>query len=412
MLPPPLDDPFTSRTTTDKVIVGSVQKDTVHGTETATSHLTCSLSSRDKDGRIKTPNKTFVDIVGGSSSGPEKDTGVAEDRKMLNLCSGFSSTTIDEENHLETDYPNSMLCKVPIGVPRDNDSQEYFVKPFREYSKFSVFGRTDFTSSDACIVKGRSCLVSDSERRVLPGSCSDVRENLLPFDEQRSKGSDSLSQGSSVLSSSYPIRISDYSSGHAHQQRETPYFSDYNVEHSTVHNHVDEASIPFSCVNSVFIDGYSERKFRSSTESDRIFRSNSYSNEEIVEHLRRLGDDNSTNDDDNSALDVVESSIISNILSMDFDSCEDSLNLSHSLAKLRDGTGGRHGSWNLRNSDESRFSFAKNGTSVNQETDLDSSFSNPGLVPKKYSSLPNSIPNEEHYLSGPQHHGNCFLKVF
>ncbi|XP_057476784.1 uncharacterized protein LOC130764511 isoform X2 [Actinidia eriantha] len=406
MLPPPIDDPFnSSRVGSDK----TAQRDITHSTVNSNGHLTCSHSSKDKDGRIKTPNRTFVDIVGGSSSGPEKDGSVAEERKILSLYSDFSSGTMDEGNHLETQYSNSMLCKVsslghlPIGLARDNDYQGYF-NPFRESSKFSVFGGTDFTSSDSCIVKGQSCLMSDSEKQVWPGSCIDVREDLLSFDDQRSKGSDSLSQGSSVLSSSYPIRISDCSNGHVQQHKETHSLSDYNLEHSTVHNHVDEASIPFTYVNSVATDGYSERKFQSFTEPDRNFRSSkSFSNEEIVEQLRRLDDDNITNDGDSSALNVVESSIISNILSMDFDSCDDSLT-SNGLADLFDGTGGRHGSWNFRKSDESRFSFAKKENSENQETVFDSSLSTIGQVSKKYSSLPDSLENKEHYFSGPRHH--------
>ncbi|XP_057486057.1 uncharacterized protein LOC130772318 isoform X2 [Actinidia eriantha] len=443
MLPPPIDDPFnSSRVGTDK----AAQRDITHSTVNSNGLLTCSHSSKDKDGCIKTPNRTFVDIVGGSSSGPEKDGSVAEERKILNLCSDFSSVTMDEGNHLETQYSNSMLCKVsslghlPIGLARDKDFQGYF-KPFRECSKFSVLGGADFTSGDPCIVKGQSCLMSDSEKQVWPGSCSDVREDLLSFDDQRLKGSDSLSQESSVLASSYPIRISDCSNGHVQQRKDSHSLSDYDLEHSTVHNHVDEASISFTYVNSVPIDGYSERKFQSFTESDRNFRScserefqsftesdrnfrscserkfqsfaesdrnfrscKSFSNEEMVEQLRRLDDDNITNDGDSSALNVVESSIISNILSMDFDACDDSLT-SHGLADLFDGTGGRHGPWNFRKSDESRFSFAKKENSENQETVFDSSLSNIGQVSKKYSSFPDSMENKEHYFGGPRHHG-------
>lgn len=412
MLPPPLDDPLNGNgVATDKAIVGSSLKDTAHASLTSNGHLNCSLSCKDKGGRIKTPNKTFVDIVGGSSCGPEKDGSVAEDSKILNLCSDFSSVAIKEANHLEVEYSNSMFkkvsssCHLPIELPGDKDSQEYFVKPFRESSKFSMFERPYFQSNGACIGNGHSFLMSDSERQVLPGSCSEVKEDFLSFDDQRSKGSDSLSQGSSVLSSSYPIRIPDRSYDHALHRKETHTFSDYSMEQSTVHNHVDEASVPFTCVNSALIDGYNERNFQSPAELDRSLRpSNSFSNEEIVEHLRRLDDNDIANSGDTSALDVVESSIISNILSMDFDSCNDSLTSSHNLAELLDGSGGRHGSWNFRNSDESRFSFAKKGNSVNQEPDLDTSFSSIGQASKKYSSLPDSMEKEEHYSWGPQNH--------
>ncbi|KAI8006742.1 CCR4-NOT transcription complex subunit 4, partial [Camellia lanceoleosa] len=335
------------------------QRSGTHATGAFSSHVTCSVSSKDQNRPVKTPNKSVVDVVGWSSSGPDNGN-AAEDGKIIYSCSEFSSVAIDKD-HLEVDYSNAMLCRVsfsshlPMAVTRDKDSQEYSIKLFREPSKFSVLERADFTPSDACITKGQSCLTSGSGRQALPGSYSDVREDLLPPDAQRLKASDILSQGFSVLPS-HPIRISDCSNGHNQQRKATSSLSDFNVDGITVHNYVDEAFIPFTCVNS------------SSTESDRSFRSsNLFSSEEIVEQLRRLADDNITNDNYSSAFDAVESSIISNVLSHD----------------------------------QSRFAFATEENSVNQAT-----FSNICQVSKKRTHLPDSMEKEEHYQCGPQHHVN------
>ncbi|CAL5407240.1 unnamed protein product [Camellia sinensis] len=332
-----LDEPLnTSSIATDKAIVKSAQKDTAHAIGAFSSHVTCSVSSKDQNRPVKTPNKSVVDVVGWSSSGPDNGN-AAEDRKIIYSCSEFSSVAIDKD-HLEVDYSNAMLCRVsssshlPMEVPRDKDSQEYSIKLFREPSKFSALERADFRPSDSCITKGQSCLTSGSRRQVLPGSYSDAREDLLPPAAQRLKASDILSQG-------------------------------------------------FLCF--LLIGGYNERKFQNSTESDRSFRSsNLFSSEEIVEQLRRLADDNITNDNYSSAFDAVESSIISNVLSMDFDSSDDSLTLLHSLAELLDGTDGRH-----------------EENSVNQAT-----FSNICQVSKKRTHLPDSMEKVEHYQCGPQHH--------
>ncbi|KAI8031756.1 putative general negative regulator of transcription C16C9.04c [Camellia lanceoleosa] len=232
--------------------------DTAHATGAFSSHVTCSVSSKDQNRPVKTPNKSVVDVVGWSSSGPDNGN-AAEDRKIIYSCSEFSSVAIDKD-HLEVDYSNAMLCRVsssshlPMAVPRDKDSQEYSIGLFREPSKFSVLERADFTPSDACITKGQSCLTSGSGRQALPGSYSDVREDLLPPDAQRLKASDILSQGFSVLPS-HPISISDCSNGHNQQRKATSSLSDFNVDGITVHNCVDEAFIPFTCVNSVQIDG-------------------------------------------------------------------------------------------------------------------------------------------------------------
>ncbi|KAI3705169.1 hypothetical protein L1987_75402 [Smallanthus sonchifolius] len=116
---------------------------------------------------------------------------------------------------------------------------------------------------------------------------------------------------------------------------------------------------------SLLNDGY-EKRFESFAKSDRICGgSKSFFNEEIVEHLRRLDGDSFVNDDENSA--AVENSIISNILSMDFDGCDDSV-LPQTVTGLFEGKDGRHGSsWSFQNSDQSRFSFANEQGHSNEE---------------------------------------------
>ncbi|GKD54566.1 acyltransferase-like protein, chloroplastic [Tanacetum coccineum] len=72
------------------------------------------------------------------------------------------------------------------------------------------------------------------------------------------------------------------------------------------------------------------------------------------------------NDDKHSA--AVESSIISNILSMDFDGCNDDLISPQTVAGLHEGKNEWGGpSWNLQNSDRLRFSFANEHSHANQE---------------------------------------------
>ncbi|XAR56108.1 hypothetical protein NMG60_11036440 [Bertholletia excelsa] len=372
-------------------------QDTAEAALTPSGHMTYPFSSKDKDGHVKTPNRTFVDIVGRPSSSPETDENVIEDGNLLDLCSGISSVTIDKDNHLGIGYSNSALfmtsssSHLPIGVPGDKDTQEYAAKPFRESSNYTLWGGAGFAPSNACIL--------DSERQVLHGTRSGVQGDITPFDDQRLKGSDPLSHGSSIFPAYCTIRNSDLSNGQTLQLKGTCGLNDFNVACSTVHNHIDEASIPFTYVNSGLTDRHSGRKSQSSIVSHRNHRpSNSFSNEEIVECLRRLDNDNITNDDDSSALHVVENSIISNILSMDFDACDDSLTSSHNLAELLDGTHRKNGSWNFHTSNESRFSFAKEENS-GKGADLDSSFSSISHLCKKHHPL---LDSKEQCLHGSQ----------
>ncbi|GER42006.1 RNA binding (RRM/RBD/RNP motifs) family protein [Striga asiatica] len=72
-----------------------------------------------------------------------------------------------------------------------------------------------------------------------------------------------------------------------------------------------------------------------------------------------------------SGVDMGESSIISNILSMDFDPWNESLNSPQNLVKLlgethkQEGSFGVSGPWKIHNSNQSRFSFAREGETAN-----------------------------------------------
>ncbi|XP_059666135.1 uncharacterized protein LOC132311967 [Cornus florida] len=422
VLPPPVDEPFSINcVSTGKEVVKSGSKDAALTAVTSNGHLACSLSSyKDKDGNGKPPNKmtSFVDIVGRPCiSVPEKDWDGAEDTKTVNLCSELSSVTIHTDSNLVAEHSDAMPSKIdampckisssthlPTGLPGKKEAQGYSMEPFREPLNLSASGRADLRPSDACFTNEQSFFMFDSGRSISHCSRSDVREELVSSDDQRSKDSDSSSQTGCLFPSSYPVK--DHSINHAWQHKETCSLGDFDVDGCTVNNHVDEASIQVTPLNSIPIDGYDERKFQNSAESDRIFRSsNSFSNEEIIEQLRRLDNDNSANDD-NLALNAVESSIISNILSMDFDACDDSLTLPHSLAELFEDTDRHHGSsWNLNNSDQSGFSFAKQKDFVNQVTDLESSsLSSIGHTSKNYSAFQGSVQNKESYFCKPQHH--------
>lgn len=262
---------------------------------------------------------TFVDIVGRSNcAAQEKDGNIPEDRRILNLCSESSSVTVSGDAHAE----------VPYSVP----------------SLFKI-------SSSNHIANG---LFNSSPDEPL-------REGSLLSNNQGSKDMCGSSDMASFLHSLYPANVSEDSGGPSSLHKKTHSMSGFTVDHNPVYSREDEASLPIRCVNFVANDSYQEMKFQNSAKSDRIYRSSkSFSNEEIVEHLRRIDDDNLFNDEENSGLDAVESSIISNIMSIDFDSCEDSLTMPNGLSELLDEADGLGGSsWSSLNSDQSGYSFVK-----------------------------------------------------
>ncbi|KAH6803991.1 RNA binding family protein [Perilla frutescens var. frutescens] len=316
VLPPPVDDVHISSSAFgDKSTTRSSILDSAHGSGNSTSDL---LPCKDKEGPIAVPHKmtTFVDIVGRSSyAGSEKDGSDPEDRRILDLCSELSSVSVDSETHAEVPYSVSSLLKIPSSNHVANEFDSSADEPLGEGSLLYNQGSKD------------------------TGGSTHRASFLHPF---------------------YSSHFSE-DSGDALLQKRTPTMNGFTVDHNPVNNQDGEVSLPIRCVNSMSNDSFQEMKFQNSAKSDQIYRnSQSFSNEEIVEHLRRIGDAGNLHDEENSGLDAVESSIISNILSIDFDSCEDSLPMPNGLSELLDEADGLGGSsWSSLNSDQSGYSFAK-----------------------------------------------------
>lgn len=298
---------------------------------------------------------TFVDIVGRSNiSELEKDGNSSQSWKNLNLCSDTSGTSIYRDDHSQ--YPYSDI--VHFNVSSSNH------------------------------------LANQLQRDQSSGEFSDetFREDLISSDGQGSQDSNGLCQRASFLVSSHPENFRESTGGNSLLHKGTCSSSDIGMDiHNAVHKQEDEASLPLSCVNMVLNDGYPhDMKFQRSAKSDMVYRSsNSFSNEEIVEHLRRVEDDILINDVESSAFGTVENSIISNIMSMNFD----------------DEADGHHSSsWNSVNTGQSRLSFTNQDGIPSHGIDLDS-FRNISQLSKQCSAA-DYEGNKEHYLCKPQYQGN------
>ncbi|KAK6136200.1 hypothetical protein DH2020_030032 [Rehmannia glutinosa] len=346
VLPPPVDDICNSTCTfTDKPTIRSGTSDATHGSANSTGDLTCPLSSKEKEGAIAVPHKitTFVDIVGRSNCAAlEKDGNVPEDRRISNLCSELSSVTISGDMQAGEPYSFPSMFKMSCSNHIGN----------------GLFENTP-------------------------------DEPSLLSDDQGSKGNCSSNRGFFVHPP-YPAINSEDSGVPSFLHKKTHSVNGFTLDHNPVHNHEDEAALPIRCVNSVLTDSCQEMKFQNSAKSDRIYRSSkSFSNEEIVEHLRRIDDGDLNNDKENSVLDAVESSIISNIMSIGLDSCEDSLTMPKGLSEFLDETDGLGGSsWSSGNSDQSGYSFVKQEGFANQMAE---------------SILPEYGNKKEQYLCKPQY---------
>jgi CCR4-NOT transcription complex subunit 4 len=110
----------------------------------------------------------------------------------------------------------------------------------------------------------------------------------------------------------------------------------------------------------------------------------------------------------NSTADMGESSIISNILSMDFDSWDEPLSSPQNFAKLlgesdkRQGSFGVSSSWKVQNSNQSRFSFAREDERmVNNSSIYDSNLNMEG-----------GIQNSRYFNNGFVNNGDIYQDKF
>ncbi|KAL0358703.1 UNVERIFIED_CONTAM: putative general negative regulator of transcription C16 [Sesamum angustifolium] len=328
----------------DKSTNTSFTSDATHGSvNNSSSDLTGTVPPKENEGGIAVPHKvtTSVDVGGSHSSVPEKD-GCIEDRWLSDLSSQLSSGTSNADiRAVEPDSVNTMVKVSPSN----------------------------------CIGSGLIKSTPDES----------LRKHILSFDNHGSKDTCSLSQRTCFLHPYYGANISEDPGGPTLLHKKTHSLNDFRMDHNLVQNHEDQASSPIRSMNSLPNYSCREIKFQNSAKSDRICRSsNSFSDEEIVEHLRRIDDDNLTNGGENSTYDAVESSIISNILSIDFDSCEDSLPLPNGLSEL---LGETDSSWKSLNGDQSRYSVRK------QEA----------FASYRDSMLPHYGHNKEQYLCKPQY---------
>ncbi|KAK1396357.1 General negative regulator of transcription C16C9.04c like [Heracleum sosnowskyi] len=392
VLPPPIDEPYSyNSASAEKPIVKSDVKDIPRDVEIFSGHSTGLHSSQDKDEHLGAPNKgtTFVDIVGRpSSSSTERDGNVAEDRMVANLSLELSSVEIHKDSHVEAAYSDPMIQTNGFASKKD------IKEPYGEPSFSCSLGSHEETLSSACI-RANSGKQSDNRKQTLHAPCSILKDDKMK--ESRSFGLEIP-----LPPPSYPSKTSDFSSNHGRQHGQSCYASDYTTSLNTESN--KDMNLAFTCTNSI-IDGYNENRFQSSAKSDRIYRSsNSFSNEEIVEHLRRLDDDEIIGAAQDPSLDAAERSIISNIMSLSLNPADDLSNLHPSVTASFNHTDGRHGSsLNLYNNDQSIFSFGNQEGFANQIAGLESSFIDGGQDAIKFS-LPHDLgESKDRYLCKPQY---------
>lgn len=322
------------------------------------------------------------------SSVHEVEQIVATEGQVQNLSSQISSMSIDRNSMDEhsgiTRPSNSFSQHSSIKSPQNQGLQQYYAEQSRELP--TINQKTAMSINGVYMQRDTSEWISDSQSQAVSNTSPELEEDVISFDNQRLKDPEVVSRNTfNLLHNTNHLRSTS-------QQRDSyGAAAIVNADRLYGDNKVREGSILSGSSVSVAPNGYLQNFVGSSTGSDRTLENSfMHSDEASGKNIGRfLGD--TANAEIDAVVDRGESSIISNILSLDFDTWDESLTSPQNLAKLlgdNDKQSGSHkisSSWKAAQiNSQSRFSFARQEESMNQAFDVQPSHNAIGLFSKNH----------------------------
>ncbi|KAI3678437.1 hypothetical protein L6452_37729 [Arctium lappa] len=345
-----------------KQVVGSDQRKMVSDIPATTGHLSASTlnghlyttSPNDKNESISmVPNFSRSSEIYRHSSDPasDKDLDVSEEGRIYNLSSDMSSLSVSRSHGLQP--CDAEKLSEPLAVNKAKKAANPTI--------------------DICVTREQSCLMPDLRNKVQEVAISEAEADLLSFNDQRLRDPE-VTQTGYVQNMPQSSHLNN-SMGYSPRQR---YVSvNGSLDPPFVNQNLEKGSLP-NTFNMPVVNGHT-----SNLDGDSLFEgSNGHSYFPATEGSRkqmRIFDNTATAEvkgDHNTALDLGENSIISNILSMDFDPWDESLTSPQNLAKLlgdSDKQQGSHrvsGSRKTQNCNQSRFSFAREDDCIDQGSNI------------------------------------------
>ena len=275
----------------------------------------------------------------------------ATNEEIQNLSSEVSSIDLGrnaQNEHYNITKPSSPPPDDVLVKSMQSQGSEYNVDKYRDEIITNADSKASIADNKVCNSKEQYDLKLDSQSEVASGYV-EVEDDVTSFDSQRLKDPEVCN--SYLPNSSFP-RVASHNNTHP-------------LSHGEPCNVVNAGSLatdnevgfqPLLHGSNALCNGYSEKL--DSTSSYRLLR-----DERNDHHIGRLISE-AVNIGSDAATDKGESSIISNILSMEFDAWNDSVLSPHNLAKLlSESTESQNGPLKKSSScvqtNQSRFSFAR-----------------------------------------------------
>ncbi|KAL9413029.1 hypothetical protein AB3S75_041659 [Citrus x aurantiifolia] len=313
------------------------------------------LSKYTDKGLNMPPNVIHSSDTTGHSclSGPEKEENVTADVKMQGLCSDVSAMSIDRNATNEHSGVARASSALPdhgmMKLPRNQGLQPYNADLCREPLMSPETGKSITSKNDAFVSREPFDWRTDPTQAATDASPQE-EEDVLSFDNQRLKDPEVVCRSNYLPKSANSLHVTNHSS-------------------------------------SLKSNGYPEKLARNTSGPGRAVENAFLLSNEGQRMPRELQGDANID----AAVDTGENSIISNILSMDFDTWDDPLALPQNLAKLlsepekEPSSLKMSSSWKGHNHNQSRFSFARQEESRSHTFDNERSFSGFIQQPKSHS---------------------------
>lgn len=353
------------------------------------SQSSCPPLIKSNDKGLSMPPKVINSVDGNEQSrvsSPDKDN-IATDVKMQNLCCDMSAINIDRNTKDENTgvFRPSNLFSDNGTINMPGHQGQYYADQSREPLMSPATGKSVTSTNELFVSREKLDLRADPQTQAATDASPQEEDDILSFDNQRLKDPEVVCHSSYLPNSANSFHVPNLSRSHSLQHSEALASLNLNADSQIVDKKVSDGLHRHSSSTSVMSNGYPKKFIRNSAGPDRaVEHPLLLSSEGKGNHMGRLQGDADTH----VATDTGENSIISNILSMDFDTWDESLALPQNLVKLLGENNTEPSSMKMssarkvQNNNQSRFSFARQEEARNQAFDVDRSFSVFGHLPK------------------------------
>ncbi|KAL2938201.1 Protein translocase subunit SecA [Bienertia sinuspersici] len=344
------------------------------------SQFSCSLASGSDVEGGQLHNAHSID--GESSFCEDKGGIIVVDGKFQKLYPDMSSISINKQlnsEHPEVSRSNGLSLNNFLS-PRNPDLEWHDSERHPEHSSSATASKPAIAVDSLTVRTEVSGLRSDIQASAVQNLTSETEDD---FNNQRLR--DAIVNQTAIPTSS-PLHLLSHLRAPIQPHADDSAVN-YTATPSIVNGVADECLGTNISSASVASNGYVDRFVSHIPDQDSSFLSGGGQGN----HIRRF-DSELANGNSQPSLDMGENSIISNILSLDLDSWDDSLTSPQNLAMLlhdnidkQEGPVKVAGSWKGQNSNQSRFSFARQEDSRNHFFDIEPSLGNIGQAAKNTS---------------------------